>query len=64
MNEPRLFGLFELSAQVSDIDRQGVRTGIEVVAPDEIEDLITREHLPRVVQEQFEQVEFNLREFH
>jgi len=38
------------------------RPGIEVVAPHQIQDLITGEYLTRVVQEQLEQVKLDLGE--
>ena len=57
LQEARLAGLFELAAEVADVDPERVRGRSEVVAPDALVDLRPRQHLARVAQEELEQVE-------
>ena len=57
LDQPRLAVRLGLPAQVADVDVERVRGRPEVVAPDTLEDQRALEHLPRVAQEQLEQVE-------
>ena len=47
----------ELAAQVADVDLQHLGPGVEVKAPDGVEDLLAREHLVGVASEVGEQLE-------
>ena len=62
LQQARLAVLFELAAEVADVDPERVRGRAEVVAPDALVDLRARQHLARVAQEELEQVELGARQ--
>jgi hypothetical protein len=53
----------DLAAQAADVHVDDVGAGIEVVAPDLLEDHRAREHVARVAHEGFEQAEFDRQQF-
>src|SRR5579859_176357 len=62
LDQPRLAACLGLAAQVADVDVERIRGRPEVVAPDPLEDQGAGEHLPRVAEEELEQVELRPRE--
>src|SRR5918998_3436225 len=62
MEEPRLAIGFELPSQVGDEDLDRVGDRERVVAPDLVEQLLTRDHQPLVAHEVLEQLELALGE--
>ena len=55
VDQARLAARLQLAAEVRDVDLDRVRPGLELVAPDALEDEVAGHHLARVEHEQLEQ---------
>src|SRR5579884_4297491 len=56
VDQARLPGRLQLLPQVADVDLDDLRLALEVVAPDPLIDAVAGEDLPRVLQEEAQQL--------